>query len=83
MYQLLTEMAIFLPLPNGCLCQVAGEVLILSAPPNAAKQSRGDLTGGETAVKRKAKVALDTLPHKRRKLNRTTTRYAPEDICSK
>ncbi|KAG2017771.1 hypothetical protein CC2G_007253 [Coprinopsis cinerea AmutBmut pab1-1] len=73
MLHLLTETSIFIPLPNGCLCQVTGEPLLFLRP--LAKDASVD---GETrpactkAVKRKYQGDLGTSarPHKRRRLNK-------------
>lgn len=72
MLSLLTEVAIFAPLPNGCLCQIAGDALVLSKTTKLFSRYTSGPQPSKTAVKRKADHAevaeTDCPPYKRRKL---------------
>jgi hypothetical protein len=76
MLHLLTETSIFLSLPNGCLCQLAGEPIIYLTPKiqvtsdpsvNAPTNGTQETTGKRQ--RRNAPSEADDRPNKRRKLD--------------
>ena len=76
MLHLLTETSIFLSLPNGCLCQLAGEPIIYSMPKlqDTTKPSTNTLLHRNQAVagKRQRQNApndTEERPGKRRRLD--------------
>ncbi|KAF9565414.1 hypothetical protein CPC08DRAFT_630060 [Agrocybe pediades] len=75
MLHLLMDTSIFIPLPNGCLCQLTGEPALFLAPSlnNALRDS-----AGVKQTKRPHKVTEsvdvdDERPKKRRKLEKTAS----------
>jgi len=83
MLHLLTETSIFLSLPNGCLCQLAGDPMIyltpkiqatsdpsVNAPTNGTQETRGK------RQRRNAPNEAEDRPNKRRRLD-------PSDIKAK
>ncbi|KAI0319223.1 hypothetical protein OF83DRAFT_1055383 [Amylostereum chailletii] len=59
MLHLLAETAVFVPLHNDCLCQVAGAPVIYSKPPPWDNMGQA-LKSGDMCAKRKAVDAVDS-----------------------
>lgn len=76
MLHLLTETSIFLSLPNGCLCQLAGEPIIYLTPkiqtttdPSLNAPTKGTQETTRKRQRRNAPSEAEDRPNKRRKLD--------------
>ncbi|EIN09704.1 hypothetical protein PUNSTDRAFT_66150 [Punctularia strigosozonata HHB-11173 SS5] len=84
MLHLLTETSIFVPLPNDCYCQVAGDFLVhrkapalttnnANRPQALPKNSHEHISdGGMISCKRKADPEMDPMEHQPAKRRRLT-----------
>jgi len=76
MLHLLTETSIFLSLPNGCLCQLAGEPIIYLTPklqdtsnPRLKAPTNGNQKATRKRLRREVPNDTEERPNKRRKLD--------------